>query len=266
MTRSVLSSSRRTKRKRAFFRFSLLFFVLLILLSGGIWGVFSVESLKIKGVSVEGVSVLSEKEIKETVESIMSANLFFVLPKDRIFTFSDKKTEDALLEKFGRISEIEIKRGLVDSTILIKIKEREPVALFCWDEVEEECFFLDKDGLLFEKAPVFSAGVFLKFFDHRKYGTSIGKKELSLSKDQLQKIIDFKKRLEPIFLVEKINLKEEGACEFYSTDGWYLILDIKNDWNLVYDNLITLFENEISKDGGNLEYVDLRFGNKVFFK
>jgi len=266
MSHDILLSSRRIKRKRVIFRTSFLFFLLFLLLTGGVFGLFSIDSLKIKQVSIEGASVLSEEELREKVESILEAKIMNLFPQNRFFSFSSEKVKNILLEEFGRISEIEIKKNL-SSSILIKVSERKPIALLCWNDDENEtCFFVDKTGVLFEKAPLFSSGVFLKFFDDRKYGIKLGEKELLINKESFQKILDFKKKVENFLLIEKIYLKDEGICEFYSTKGWYLILGIKDDWNLVYDNIVTLFEDTISKSDGDLEYIDLRFGNKVFFK
>jgi len=266
MSRNILSSSIRVKRRRVVFRAFFFFLLLLLLLAGGVFGLFSIDTLKIKHVSIKGAFVLSERELSEKVESILESKILNIFPQNRIFSFPFEKTKNILLEQFGRIGEIEIEKNL-DSSILIKISERKPTALLCWKEGDSEnCFFVDKEGYLFEKAPLFSAGVFLKFFDDRKYGTRLGEKEFLISKKTFQRIFDFKKRLEQFLLIEKIHLKDEGVCEFYSTNGWYLVLDIKNDWNLVYDNLITLLENTVSKNDKDLEYIDLRFGNKVFFK
>ncbi|MBU1092002.1 hypothetical protein KKA27_04040 [Patescibacteria group bacterium] len=266
MSRDILSSSRRIKRRRVVFRVSFVFFLLLLLLAGGVFGIFSIDNLKIKQVSIEGTFVLSEQELREKVESILEAKILNVFPQNRVFSFPSEKAKDILMEQFGRIDEIKIEKNL-DSNVLIKISERKPVALLCWDgEENESCFFADKSGVLFEKAPVFSSGVFLKFFDDRKYGTKLGEKKLLINEEVFQEILDFAKGLEQFLLVEKIRLKEEDGCEFYSTDGRYLILDIKSDWNLMYDNFIALLENTISKSNENFEYIDLRFGNKVFFK
>jgi hypothetical protein len=45
-----------------------------------------------------------------------------------------------------------------------------------------------------------------------------------------------------------------------------LILNVKDDYSRVFSVLKTVLENEIKDKAKDIDYIDLRFGNKVFYK
>jgi hypothetical protein len=264
MSRNILASSRRHKQKRFFARALFIFLSILFALCGIITGLFCVDEFKIKNVTVSGVSVLSKEDIENKVKQIMSAKVLGIIPRDRIFYFPQKQIENILLEQFHRLSIADVQRDF-PSSVLVGVEERKPVVLLCL-LVGKECFFVDKTGFIFERAPFFSSGVFLKFFDERATKTGIG--EFLIGEETFNKLMAFKSFLEDISSteIEKIYLKDNGICEFYTAGGWYLILDKNDDWALIHNNFTTFFKEIINNDKRDIEYIDLRFGNKIFFK
>ncbi len=66
--------------------------------------------------------------------------------------------------------------------------------------------------------------------------------------------------------IVKIVLMDEGMYEVYSKEGWYILLNTKNEPNPSFNNLKLVFDTQIKEKRLKLEYIDLRFGQKVFFK
>ena len=61
-------------------------------------------------------------------------------------------------------------------------------------------------------------------------------------------------------------LKKENIYEFYTQEGWKIILNDKNEPRSAYLNLITALDANIKDKRAKLDYIDLRLGNKIYFK
>jgi hypothetical protein len=66
--------------------------------------------------------------------------------------------------------------------------------------------------------------------------------------------------------VAKIILKDGWQYEIYLKESWYILLNDKNESNLSFSNLQLVLDGTIKEKRPTLEYVDLRSGNKVFYK
>ena len=66
--------------------------------------------------------------------------------------------------------------------------------------------------------------------------------------------------------VSEVVLKKENIYEFYTQEGWKIILNDKNEPQSAYLNLITALDSNIKDKRPKLDYIDLRLGNKIYFK
>ncbi len=259
MPKNILSSVRHKKRKRAFLRWILFFVVLIFVAVGIFWSLFFIEDLKIKDVAIETSSSKQKEILGYEIDRILSSKFFGVVPKNRIFSFQVEEVKDGLLSKFTNIETLEIERTSL-SSILIFAKEREPVAVFC----DEDCFFVDKSGLAYERAPIFSSGVLIKFMDKRS--SEISKGKFIMNEEDFNKILEFKNKLEDSFSIKEIYLEDNNVCKFYLEEGWYITINIKDDVDYLFNNFSLFWEELSEKNSKDFEYIDLRFGKKVFFK
>ncbi|MFC1756561.1 cell division protein FtsQ/DivIB [Patescibacteria group bacterium] len=270
MSRNVLSSAKRKKRKRLFLRAFLLWLFVVLFLFGVIFFLFFLDNFKIKEVVFTGASSFWEKELGEIINKTLSAKTFFVIPNNRIFSFPANKTQTALLDKYSQLKSLRISRKFF-SGLDVVVEERVPVAIICTELNEDkECSFLDRTGYIFEESPLFSPGVFVRFVDFRPIQPQIG--ENLLEENDFRDILNFKDKLADVFRVSEIYLKPEKVFELYPEkegdqfEGWYLIFDSRDNLELLYDNLEVFLKEDVSRSLAEIEYVDLRFGNKIFFK
>jgi hypothetical protein len=68
------------------------------------------------------------------------------------------------------------------------------------------------------------------------------------------------------FDISKIILKDAGIREVYLKEGWYILLNDKNEPDQTFSNLELVLDQEIKEKRPKLDYIDLRFGKKVFYK
>lgn len=244
--------------KKLIFLFLIPFFIFVSIIA-----LFYIPYFKIKKISIEGNSSIDQEKIMTEISGHLLSKQLEIFPKDNILILPKKEIINGLLEKFPRLKTVSLSKNFPNA-ISVKVEERNNEALFCFKNKDEGCAFIDKDGFVFEKAPYFSPGVYLTFLEE---ATSTWKSSFQvISEEQFKKIIDFKNLLagEGIKILQII-IKKEGIYQLQTNEGWSILLNEKNDSQLTYQNLKTTLD-QIKDKRKNLDYIDLRFGNKVFYK
>ncbi|MEK7135106.1 MAG: FtsQ-type POTRA domain-containing protein, partial [Patescibacteria group bacterium] len=140
------------RRKLAWVFFSILgLLVALVFIS-------RLEIFRISEVAVEGAKVIANEEAVRNVLATLSGKYFWLVPKSNAAIFPREEVAASLMKEFPRLASVELNvEG--ENTLRILVTEREPYALFC-PPVGEKCFFLDKEGFVFDEAPDFSGVVY----------------------------------------------------------------------------------------------------------
>lgn len=275
MVTDILLSARRKRRKKFFLKAGLILLGILFL-TGGIVSFFYVPRFRINEIAVGGANAADESELKTEIENILKRKILKFLPADNIFLLPKTKIAAFLLQSFPILKKADIERSFFQK-ISVSVEERKPAALLCFDSAATStdltsgpCLFMDENGILFQEAPSFSGEIFVKFIDERQATSSsenlaIGRE--TIPEPELRKLLSFEKSLAgQAMAVSKIILKDGGEYEVYLKEGWYIKLNNKNEADLSFGNLQLVLEETIKEKRSNLEYIDLRFGNKVFFK
>lgn len=267
--KNALASYKKLQRKRIIFRIFAVFFVLFAL-SAAVVGFFRIPFLKIKEVKIEGNRYVDAEAVSLRISNQLNGNYLVFIPKKNILILPKEELAEIILED-KRIRGAEIDRDFFGK-IIIKISERTNEALLCQ---RENCAFIDKDGFVFEKSPYYSGEAFLKFFDERMENASssgpvIDEVETGknlLPEEQFSKIMEFIKESSAHGVaISELALKPDGVYEMRVNEGWIILLNGKNNLKEAYLNLITVLGSEIKDNRKKLDYIDLRFGNKVYFK
>lgn len=281
MTRQSIFFERfRSKLKELFGR-TFIITLLLFLFFVTLGGISHSEKWRILRVDITGANTISKDDVRASATDKILGNYFFVYARDNSYLFPNSEIEHALLEQFPRILSVHAVRTDVNS-IVINIIERKPYALWCGDlflGVEDltNCWFIDSTGYIFDKAPVFSDGVYFEM-----YGKLAKKSEgeilrASLPHDRFLVTNTFVKLLhEQVGETLRANLKDNEETEItLRTSSRYPFLagtiirfTTANDPATLIKNLLSTiqvqFPNGIALKK-KLLYIDMRFGNKIFF-
>lgn len=234
--------------------------------------------LRIKNIELTGNNFVSAKEISFKIKEVSVGKTGIFFNKDGFFFFPEEKIEIAILENFLRVKEVSVKKKIF-SGLAVEIKERENVVLACRGQ---ECYFADENGFVFEKAPDFSGGLYLKIYDERndeenngiaasstqpKPTMVVGLGASVLPTEEFKNLFLFAGKVNSsINEVVKIILKDEGVYEIFVKEGWKIMLKENSEPKVTFSNLITALDSQIKDSRKKLDYIDLRFGNKVYFK
>jgi hypothetical protein len=167
------------------------------------------------------------------------------------------------LQQFDRIYDIKIDRD-GGQTINISFKEYQPVALWCANDDMYRCVFLDESGFAFAEAPSLRGGSFLRLVSLDK---DIGVNTTPFTDEVLNKLFAIENLLsERGWFVSIIETDHVGDAFVRLVNGGELKLSLGDDPEDVYENLQVILTSEDFShlEPGNFNYVDLRFGNRVF--
>jgi len=244
----------KTKFTWLFISFLMLFFIIFYFVCFSSF--FQISDIKIFGnkkISFESLNEIVSKKVTHRLGFFYSQSIFLV---------SSNSLRETILKTFPVISDVSIKKKY-PKVLLVKVKERNPVALFCCQEAN--CFYADKEGVIFEKTDYKKGDFIIKnndfFCDSRVISERLAKPE------EMNKILKIKKRLFNInILSHSAEIISEQRLNFTTEEGWDIYFNPKEslDWQL--DKLKFLLREKIEPEKRkNLSYIDLRF-TRVYFK
>lgn len=147
-----------------------------------------------------------------------------------------------------------------------KMLDRDSVATLCGGE---ECFWLNKSGIAFQKSGKIGGNLVLIIEDKTNRNLGIGQ-EL-LKPESLAELLFLKKKISedieiPLMYVETDDLNLNDF-DFKTTEEWILKITLSENAYKTAETLKKTLE-EIKKTAPTsaLDYVDLRISNKVFYK
>lgn len=229
--------------------------------------------LLISHIVIKGDTVINTEDITHEVRLQIAGNYFGMFAKSNTLLYSDKTVNASLLKKFPRILYIEQEIG-ADNTLTITIHEREPFALWCdhlpAEDTAPSCYFLDKDGYVFDHSPDFSGDAYFKYYGRLPYEAPIGSYYLASTTEfhELASFVTETKELEisPLYIVST----SEDDFDLYVFGGGKIMFQASDGLPQVAERLSVMLKtkNLVPRKGSELlvEYIDLRFGNKLFFK
>lgn len=221
---------------------------------------------QITEVYIEGTEVVDSEEVSNFVKNSLEGSYLYFLPRTSILLSNVRKVKREVVSAFPRFEDIEVKRHTL-SSLSVEIKEYQAKYIWC----DNECSFMNKNGVVFASAPYFSGDAYLKIY--------IGEIDrypfIPITKSEIEMIEN---------IVDKLNAINISLTEFhFESDRKLDILfvhnnhashiyidptkDIETTLEALYTGLRTMPLSGMFKDESKrLEYLDLRFSDKVVYK
>jgi hypothetical protein len=280
MNRSVLNSPRLLelkKKQRKILRRKIFFWVFLFLLIlVGLSFLSKWEKINISDIQISGNKMVETKLIESVVKEKIDGNYLWVFPKTNFLIYPKGEIEKELTNKFKRLENISLKAKNF-KTLEISLSERTALYTWCGATLPEtidnnqKCYFLDKNGYIFDEAPYFSGEVYLKFFGSASLGSYFFQPNFA-------RLISFKETTEKIGVKPVIfYIQDDGDIKMFLSSpsmsqlGPEIIFPANSDFEKVAENLQTVLTTEPLKSDFKSKYssllsIDLSFGNKVYYK
>lgn len=246
------------------------------------------DFFKVRKIIVSDLKFSNRSEIENLVKTNMEGSYLGVFSKSNIFLINRQKIKREIKSKYSSISSIDIdNKGL--NTINIELEEFSPSAKWCDVPVTQtvnpshvndqsisvipqilnnysaNCYLMNSDGVIFSE-DLNLEGDFIKTFG---YILSDPIRQNFSTPKTFKDLIDFVK------LLRRLNIE---ANEIWTTNGEVYVIvtkekvkiyiDNQDDIVSVFNNLQTVIERDAINQAqfNNIDYIDLRFGNRVFYK
>lgn len=238
--------------------------------------VMRLEVLQIRRVVIIGAQALSPVEIENFVRNELSGSYFKMVPRTNALFVRETSLEAEVRGAFPRLSSAELTRDGMH-VIALTVTERGPYALWCGDivpTVMEQtdlggCYVLDDTGFIFAPAPQFMGAEMIRFWGPLEDPEPLGSQ--FIAGDEFRHVDAFVRLLISDGLkVFGLLIVDESEMELYLQNGTkVLLLRDTETFSDTRINLISLMNSpEYVEDEAQsgIEYVDARFGNRMYYK
>lgn len=224
---------------------------------------------RIKNIEVNNNEVITAENVKSNVFQLLTGHYLWVFPHDNILLYPKSKIEKSLLDSFPRLSSVKVSMKSFNS-ISVQLKERSPSALWCLDSGSngEDCYFIDATGLVFDKAPIFTNNVYVVFTGNLS-DDPINKQYVK--EEEFKIIEDFVATLKTLsFSPAAVKSLENGDYSIKLSTDEVIIFTTQQSLDQTVSNFKSVLSdpklNLFSSGSLSVSSIDLRFGNKVFYK
>ncbi|MFA6585690.1 MAG: hypothetical protein WCS86_00830 [Candidatus Paceibacterota bacterium] len=277
MQKSVLDSPRlhelKKKRQQVLLKKILSLILIFILILVGLSFLSKWQKININNIQISGNKVVETKAIEDLVKQKISGNYLWIFPKSNFLLYPVGEVKRELANNFKRLKNISLSVQNFQ-TLNISLDERTALYTYCGiapaelDSSNQKCYFMDQDGYIFDEAPYFSGEVYLKFY---------GKADSYFFEPNFSKLISLKETLQKMGIKPAVFFVDDtGDIKIFLSStttqlGPFIALKADADFTQIAENLQSVLTTEpLQTDFKNkyssLLYIDLRFGNKVYYK
>lgn len=229
-----------------------------------VWYVTRLPYVTITHIEVEGGETIATDHIRGVIDAVLNGSYMFLVPHRFSYTYPHDALVRALLAE-PRIRTAEVVRSKRD-TLRVIFEEYVPYALWCAEGgAQNGCYFLDETGYAFASAPLLAGGSLVRHVDE---GNNVLTERAVYTSDNLHSVHAFILRLE-----QELNLRVTEVVytkafdmRLYINGGGTILIARDTDFSAAFEYLMSVLASDTFNHlkPGNFNYIDLRFGKKIF--
>ncbi len=244
--------------------------VLFVLLLFGIHWLSYHPRMRIGDVSVRGAIMQNPEEITAYARDVLQEDRRHFIARDMMFFYPKEALRAGVVRNFPRLKSVRVGRSaLFSNHLIVNVDERVAFATWCTntaDAAERQCFVFDDTGLIFADAE--RAGrpeLPYAFFGGVDAANAIGSVYLA---GHLIEIRDLLQRMrEARFVPSSVTVLDEKDFEMQLQNGFNVKASFGQSSDTIVHNLeLVAVSPALRGKETALEYIDLRFGNRVYYK
>ena len=238
-------------------------FTILGFLVSILWYGTRVSMLTITDITVTGGETIPHEVVEKLVRETLTGTYLGIIPRQFSWWYPETEIIQAL-SQIPRMKNPVIERE-GGRALSVRFEEYQPYALWCADRTSGDCVFIDATGYAFGAAPKLSGGAFLRY---RTLGKDMKVGITMAERYQIETMETFVNLVETNlkFPITQIETDTAGDVFYIIAGGGEFKATLKDDAQKIFDNLRVIIAAKEFSDirPGSFQYIDLRFGNKVF--
>jgi hypothetical protein len=256
----------------------------LTVLAGWAWLLVWSDVFRLSRIEISGNDQIPAWEIRDAVEEVLGERFWWVVPKRSLFLASEAEIAARLQDRFV-LESLEVTKQ-PPRTLRLVLKERVSSILLQFPGRSQA--LLDLTGAvirLFRPEEALDASVRLGpskdgkaeaarryhvLFDDREEGVRLREKAIGPSVaeavTQLPKLVEETFGNAPYVTELHLDGKASRTLQVLTSEGWAIYVTAEAPLRDQLANAKTVLKDKIGAGRKDLEYIDVRFGEKVFFK
>lgn len=223
---------------------------------------------QIQHIEITGRQTINRLVLEDSIRQYLDENAFFFFHRSNQFLFSSEQLASILEQAFALAT---VTIGIQERNVFIHLEER--TSNLIW-QTQNRLYVVDLEGIVVRAitdeesttATPRSTKELPLFIDLNNVPVEIGSQVLSAM--EIENAIQFYTHLEEAEMrsiqTELDRLAGKWA-KVQTEQGFDILIDLAGDIDLQYRNLVTLLKDQIPNPS-ELNYIDLRFGDKVYYK
>ena len=219
------------------------------------------DYFRIKNVSIEGINKINKDKFQQIVENYQHDRQFLIFSHNNLLFFSSQGLKDKIGESY-LLDNIEITKQWPDQVKIVVIEKEASIVWL----TNNQCLHLDDEGYVIELCEN-QENNFIMIKDLSNTPVKVGEQAISAetikylfgAKDKLQQ------KIEPVMF--RVDLTQPQTIRIQTKQNFDILMNQELDFQSQIDRLFLLLENQDIKNNLNaINYFDLRFGEKVYYK
>ena len=237
--------------------------VVLSMVVGAVYYATRLPAFQITAVEVTGGFTIPHETIQTDVETLLQGTYFKLIPRTFVYTYPHQAILDTILH-IPRVKDarLAIRHG---HTLDVAFDEYQPFALWCRGASSSQCAFLDRSGYAFAAAPELTGNAFVRYQTPTATSTAPGQVIAPQRMGQTTSFIDRLKNDLDLY-VTTVDIVGDGDIDYTVSGGGMLKTSTDMPPATTFANLQTILSSATFHrlESGKFDYIDLRFGDKVF--
>lgn len=239
------------KKKSVFYR--ILSVLLLIGFLAFVWWFVYGKIWKVTNIEIVNAKHTDPELLKTDIYNMSQKKKLLIIPNDHILFLSKKKIINHILETYPSVESVEVTKNK-ERIITISIKDRKATGVWC----DGNCYFFDNEGILFKKSFDYTGAIFTKWEVASSTPLNFYDKALCID-------ICIDKRFVEFLSQNKIMKATISGDDLRMVTEYGFYIKALNNASTTIKNM-SLFNAQYKEDLKALQYVDVRFGDKIFYR
>lgn len=257
-------SQSRTRKRRKRVWVVLAAVVALAALAGGLIALARAPFLQITAVTVSGARADASGAIEALARERLADYYLYIFPKNNVFLYPREGISEALARAYPQFKSVDV-HATDFHTVSVAVVERQPAAEFC--PAHGVCYLMDEDGVIYAPEST-STPSFVSYVADAAV-RALPQQFLTPERFRsLAALVGALSQSEPGDLVRKVAVDDDGDVLVYFQNGFLLLFDLADESGDVFERFGLALKSDPFKGRtlGDFEYLDLRFGDKLYYK